>query len=391
MASRNIWKKQGELSDVDVPALKSDRNGEDENQHISGDLLGDNKSQKTNLGPQEKSQSSEAQLNEQITIGNELAVRFKEQGVHPVLIFGSQMSGKTSLLLSLINYPRTNQSAEASIEYDSSLYTQENEERLRSALDSGQALFYRAGQQWIANSAPKATLDEHPFFIPVVLQRLNGQESKFAFLEGRGEWYTPDEESLRPYRKFKGLIQGFLQTYSDPITVLYVAPFVPGSYGDASNAVGSSELLRKADLGLVGAMEEYISGRRGYFRNDFHILTLTKWDIKCGGVTGDAFLSPLQEEISEELSTKFPLTWNRFSAIPMENQQGNLRVNAYSAGIMDGNRLNQLPEDDRQALNRYPRKLWDRLHVNAGQGILYKDVQHRPPSFAERLIAWLRG
>jgi hypothetical protein len=334
---------------------------------------------------------AEPNLNEQIELGNELAVKFKEQGVHPILLFGSQMSGKTSLLLSLLNYPRLDQQAEASIEYDDTMYAEEQTSKLKAALEAGQTLFYRAAQQWIGNAAPKATNDEHPFFVPVVLQKASGEQVKFAFLEGRGEWYTPDETNLRPYRKFKGLIQGFLQTFSNPTTVLYVAPYVAGSYSDATHTSGNAELMRKSDLGLVGAIEEYMAARRGYFRDDYHILTMTKWDIKCGSVTSKEFLEPLENEISSEISSKFPLAWNKFNAMPMQNQQGNLKINVYCSGVMDGGRLNQLPSDDQYSLNRYPRTLWDRIHSHAGHGILYKDAQKKPRSIIDKLLDILRS
>jgi hypothetical protein len=392
MASKNIFaRKQVGVDPQTAIPLKEEGITDTKDEIPSVDSTGVGATSMLEDKPYSSVDRAETNINEQIELGNELAVKFKEQGVHPILLFGSQMSGKTSLLLSLLNYPRLDQQAEASIEYDDTIYDQEQNVKLRAALEAGQALFYRAAQQWIGNAAPKATLDEHPFFVPVVLQKSSGEQVKFAFLEGRGEWYTPDETNIRPYRKFKGLIQGFLQTFSNPITVLYVAPYVAGSYGDAGHTSGNAELMQKSDLGLVGALEEYVSTRRGYFREDYHILTMTKWDIKCGSVTSDPFLDPRDNEVSDELSSKFPLAWNKFNAMPMSNQPGNLKINAYCAGVMDGARLNQLPSDDKYSLNRYPRKLWDRIHSNAGHGVLYKDVQKKPKSLIDKLLDALRS
>lgn len=333
----------------------------------------------------------EANDEQQIALGNELAVRFLEEGIHPVLLFGSAASGKTSLLMSLLNYPKLDPAAQASIEYDESIYTDENRDKLQQALDAGMQLFYRGTQQWIANLAPRATSDTQPFFLPVRLQKPTGQDVKFGFLEGRGEWYHPDETALRPYRKFKGLLKGFLQNFSRPITAIYIAPFESGSKAPGGGSAGSLEHLRISDLGLVGAIEEYVTCRRSQFKNDFHVMLMTKWDVKCGSVSSEDFKAPIAEDVVEELEAKFPLAWNRFNAMPMDGSAENLKIAAYSAGLMDGGRLNQLATDDKYFVNTYPRLLWDRLHGNAGFGVLYKDVQPKRISVLDRLLAFLRS
>jgi hypothetical protein len=328
---------------------------------------------------------------QQIELGNELAVRFIEEGVHPVFLFGSAASGKTSLLMSLLNYPKLDSGAEASIEYDESIYTDQNRDKLQQALNAGMQLFYRGTQQWSTNLAPRATTDTQPFFLPVRLQKSTGQEIKFGFLEGRGEWYHPDETALRPYRKFKGLLRGFLQNFSRPITAIYIAPFESGIKSPGTGSSGSLEHLRGSDLGLVGAMEEYINCRRSQFKNDFHVMLMTKWDVKCGSVSSDEFKAPIAEDLVEELEAKFPLAWNRFNAMPMDGSAENLKIAAYSAGLMDGGRLNQLAAVDKYFVNTYPRFLWDRLHSNAGFGVLYQDVQPKRTSVLDRLLAFLRS
>jgi hypothetical protein len=333
----------------------------------------------------------DANNEQQIALGNELAVRFLEEGIHPVLLFGSAASGKTSLLMSLLNYPRLDSAAEASIEYDESIYTEENRDKFQQALDAGMQLFYRGTQQWVANLAPRATTDNQPFFLPVRLQKSIGQDIKFGFLEGKGEWYHPDDTSLRPYRKFKGLLRGFLQNFSRPITALYIAPFESGTKSLGGGSSGNLDYLRTSDLGLVGAMEEYITCRRSQFKNDFHVMLMTKWDVKCGSVSSAEFKAPIAEDVVEELVAKFPLAWNRFNAMPMDGSAENLKIAAYSSGLMDGGRLNQLAVDDKYFLNTYPRFLWDRLHGNAGFGVLYKDVQLKRTSVLDRLLAFLRS
>jgi hypothetical protein len=293
--------------------------------------------------------------------------------------------------MSLLNYPRLDPTAEASIEYDESIYTDDNRERLLQALEAGMQLFYRGTQQWIANLAPRATTDTQPFFITVRLQKSVGQEIKFGLLEGRGEWYHPDEASVRPYRKFKGLLKGFLQSFSRPITILYIAPFEAGIKSQGGGSAGGLEHLRGSDLGLVGAMEEYIACRRSHFKTDFHVMMMTKWDVKCESVSSEEFRSPQADEVIDQLSVKFPLAWNRFNAMPMGGGASNLRIAAYSSGLMDGGRLNLLAEDDKYFVNTYPRMLWDRLHANAGFGVLYKDVQPRRKGLLEKILAILRG
>src|SRR5688572_24786566 len=51
-----------------------------------------------------------AEIDVQVRLGQELAALFKDNQVHPILIFGSRGSGKTTLLASLFRYMQQPQS-----------------------------------------------------------------------------------------------------------------------------------------------------------------------------------------------------------------------------------------------------------------------------------------
>ena len=328
---------------------------------------------------------------DQVQLGSELATLFKDNGVHPVFIFGSKGAGKTSLLTSLFKYFQLSANAEAAIYLFDDLFPSDDA-RWFQHVSWARDVFYKKVNDTIESAAPSATTEPSPFFVPIIIKRKTGEEIKIAFLEGKGEWYMPDETAAVPFKPFKGILQGLLQQFNDAATVIYVAPFTTGGQVRGSAPESSRSVdLRKSDRGLVGAINEYISLRKAHFHHDNHLLLITKWDIYCGGVAGELFVDPPGEYIEEVLNERFELTWTRFQALEISLRTQNKNYSIYCAGVMDGLSIMRPAQEDVDMIDRYPRKIWDWIHKNAVGTSLFEDVQPRKISILDRLIKIIRG
>lgn len=326
--------------------------------------------------------SSGLSVEEELQMGKEMAAIFKDKGVHPVLIFGSKGSGKTSLIASLFKYMRDRPEAAASIDLAEELFP-EGDPRWTKRIAWAREVFYKKAFEFIDKQAPATTQEDQPFFIPVRLTQ-NGVFTYFAFLEGKGEWYMPDYQSDVPFRKFKGFIQGVLQAFSNPSTVLYVAPFVTEDKDEGPSAKG----LRLSDVGLLGAIGEYAALRKAMFHQDRHVFLMTKWDVCCESIATERFVDPEAEEIQTAIQERYQLAWTKYSNLALPEQ--NRSYSVYCAGVMDGRTISAPATEDSDRIARFPRKLWDALYQNATGAVLYQDVQHREPGWLEKLLRLLR-
>jgi len=322
----------------------------------------------------------------QVGLGKDLAKRFKDKKVHPVLIFGSKGSGKTSLIASLLKYMRDRPESDASIEFADSVLPDDDPWWEQTKIWS-QDVFYKRVLAYIDNLAPESTQESQPFFIPISLTTKTGIEVKFALLEGKGEWYQPNLEATVPFQKFKSFLQGFLQGYNDTATVIYVAPYVTGSVEETPKSTG----LRASDLGLLGAINEYLSLRKAFVHQDQHMFLLTKWDVFCASVAAPEFIEPLEEEIQGVFRERYLQSWTRYlnSSVSQENQ--NRTYSAYCAGLIDGRTVVTAATEDDERVAFYARKLWDWLYQNASGLTLYPDVRPKPLGRFDQFLKWLRG
>jgi hypothetical protein len=323
---------------------------------------------------------------DEINLGKELAKSFKDKNVHPVFIFGAKGSGKSSLIASILRYMRDREEAAASIELAESIFP-EGDQWWVDSIEWSRDLFYKKVFAYVDNKAPEATQEAQPFFVPVKVTRKSGEEIYFAFLEGKGEWYQPDFSTNVPFRKFKGFLQGVLQNYNDKATVIYVAPFVTGSSFEPAN----SPYLRNSDIGLLGALEEYLSIRRAFAHQDQHMFLVTKWDVFCGSIASPSFIDPLGDEIQVVLRERYPLAWTRFLNSNFSGVIQNKDYSAFCSGLIDGTTIVSAAEEDDANVSFYARKLWDWLHENAVGGILYQDVRPKELTKVDKVLKWLRG
>ena len=327
----------------------------------------------------------------QIQLGGELATIFKDRGVHPVLIFGSQGSGKTALVASMFRYLMDSAQSGASLELREDIFPVEDT-RWQRQISWARDVYYKKVIDYIYSKAPPATLETEPFFIPVKLTRTTGEEASFAFLEGRGEWYMPVEGEEVPFQRFQGLLQGMLQQYSGPVTVIYVAPYTTGGYS-RSGAVESSqsESMTRSDLGLLGAINEFITLRKAQFHNDHHLFLMTKWDIRCDGIASNDFRVPSSDIMENAIQERYRMSWSRFQKLNFPEAGNNKTFSVYCSGIINEQAVLRPAQDDIETIDQYPRKIWDWIYKRHTGQHLYTDMQPVKESFLDRMIRAIRG
>jgi len=326
---------------------------------------------------------------EQLQLGKEIGNIFKDQNIHPVFIFGSKGSGKTSILASLFRYIQYTERSQATITFNTDVFPK-GEVRWDDQNGWAEALFFKKVFDYIGNRAPETTQEANPFFVPVTLTTPSGGDIKFAFLEGKGEWYQPDPNPLAtiPFKKFKGFVQGVLQQFNAPASIIYVAPYTTGF---AANENPKSDNLRKSDLGLLGALDEYAYLRKAFLHQDNHLFLVTKWDVYCGGISVDAFTEPYGDEIIDVLRERFPLAWAKYQNMNLSSIAQNKTFSAYCSGLIDDKTVISPAEEDNEKIDFYARKMWDWLYNNHTGLTLYPDVKPKPEGFFQKIITLLRG
>lgn len=321
--------------------------------------------------------------------GRQLAQQMQELGYHPVVIFGSTASGKTTLLGSLLSYIRKDPAAAAEISLGEEFAMAG--EYGRWAHEKAAAFFFRAVQEHLDERTQAATRTQYPFFIPVVLQPGNGQPPvKIALLESNGEWYNPDTGSDRFFQKMRAEIAGMLRSFGGSVSFLHLAPvtqleqYRESQGGDREK----NETLRQAaDLALVGCFSAY-RDIRALKHNDRHLLLVTKWDDHVAPKDpSNRFVAPDLIEVKEIARTKYPLAYTAFVNLAGSESK---QIMQYCSGIISGRQmLGRDAEVDGQ-LRRYPRALWRWIHDGARDrqrtvAPLYTEAPPPPPSLRQRL------
>lgn len=298
-----------------------------------------------------------------ITLGPKfltLAQNLEATQRHPVLIFGSSSSGKTSLLISLIQCLQTSGAVDVTL---GSPVFDAADPRSAPSHRSAELIYGRQTYEtYVGNKLPSTQVDE-PFFIPIDVQPRHSESPpvKFALLEGRGEWYEPNVAKEQDFFRALGPeIRQLLETYSYGITVIYVAPY--------SNGSGHERDTAPSNFGLLGALDGYRAARA--MRNgDFHMFLLTKWDQYASPMNrSQLFENPGPLEVEHVLTDRYDRAWGKFQSLPLEGSaEGRRAFMQYSAGHFVDGRRSRPPEKFAKTYDRYSRTLINWIYGNATQ------------------------
>jgi hypothetical protein len=306
-------------------------------------------------------------------IGVELARSLRDGSYHPVVLFGTQNSGKTSLLLSMF----------AALEMDPQLKTglvlcdpvlTSGDNVARQLHDNAKRLFDAGTLDFIAGVPTPRTVLDLPFFVPVEVRPEGKPIQRFAFLESSGEWYRPkkqlgqthsDQEQVAP--ELQAAIEGFIANFAGPITFLYLAPYTQRRLDDPETTYYEGHEMESAQVALKAVLEAYNKIRQSYRLSDRHLLLVTKWDTRIAPDADRAeTIQEDRETLLEFLHSRYPLAMTSFKKLGVDQQQQH--VNAYVSGIVtrDGRvPLENEDEEVRAIVKGYPTKLWKYLYRNA--------------------------
>lgn len=300
-------------------------------------------------------------------IGKVIAEQLEATGYHPVVVFGSSNSGKSSLLGSLFSYFQANATNGIGIFLGES-FLPEDTPYGSWANKEAETFFYKGVQEFLAGKAHAATRSEYPFFVPIRITPKNSPEIKFAFMESNGEWYKPKKDTGRYFSELKEEINTLLAHYQRGISFIHIAPYTQidawTSRQDGQNK--NQDEIADADLALVGALNSY-ERMRTFKGDDSHMFLMTKWDA-CKRWEGDRDLIQLLSdidalELEEAMKVSYLKGFSAFNNINVEKHQKNIMQ--YCSGIMIGREIVKANAEIKGVIDRYPQTMWNWLYGNA--------------------------
>lgn len=278
---------------------------------------------------------------------------------HPVLIFGSSQAGKSSLILSLILGLQTMRDINVAL---GDPILDPSDARSRAFHQRAKDTYDRAAYE-LATGKPVGMTTGEPFFIPVDVQPRNSglDPVKFAFLDGRGEDYQPNEDpNADLFKTLQPEIVDVLSSFPHGISVIYVAPYSISDTHDRDTP-GSN-------FGLLGAMRGY-EQLRELRRNDFHLFLLTKWDQFSSPMDArPLFGEASADDVDRVLNDRYPNSWGAFQSMPLEGEAHERRAfMQYSSGYFKDGEYREPPHAFKGTFQRYPRTIMNWLYGNATQ------------------------
>jgi hypothetical protein len=305
-------------------------------------------------------------------LGAHLAHALQEGGYHPVILFGTNFSGKTSLLLSLlatlIAEPRL---ATGLVLCDPILGSGSGIGRRLH--DEARKLFEVMTQAFLEGENIPATRLPLPFFVPVELRPAGKPPIRLAFLESNGEWYRPLREKGKPlvaserlFPQLRTEIEDLIASFQGGMSFLYLIPYTQGYVFAERDGMKDADEIESASLAIAGVIRAYDRIRANHRVNDRHLMLVTKWDAhstrdidRAGGLQED------RPDLDEFAGRRYGKALAAFQGMAVAPEQRSL--NAYCAGLINERGLLQLrPDDDvREVVMAYPVRLWNWLYRNA--------------------------
>ena len=316
-----------------------------------------------------------------------LARSLIEKKYHPVMIFGTQASGKSSMLASLFHYLQNDPRSQAICMLGEWILPIETTEGKRVA-DAVSRFFNRAVMNFNNGEAvPRTQTDTVPFFIPVVLRPNNGKpDIRIAFLESSGENYQIKADSASYFPSLKSEVTDVYRNFPGSLSILVVAPYtLKDAYTDQEIEKPDDESFHAVDQALYGALQTYQRERR-WLEMDNYLFVLTKWDVYTGGISNPVFTNPPNGLVEKVISERYRLSWNFYRSMP---KKGNSNSMQYSSGLITGDSVVQVPDKLKPSINIFPRALWNWLYKNASGGTLLNGTINNEKKF-NVLTSWLK-
>ncbi len=302
-------------------------------------------------------QSAPTDPGEYSNLGVDLASAMAGEGIQPVVLFGTNNSGKTSLLLSLFSTLKTQSRLETGLFLSDPI--------LATSSPIGQKLhqdarhtFQVKTQQFMDGVKIGKTNIDLPFFIPVEFRPKNKDPVRFAFLESNGEWYRPTRGGDTLFPQLKNAIEGFVSCFQGGILFIYLVPYTQSEvYRSAGGGVTDAREVEDASLAISGVLQAYNDIRASHRHQDRHMMLVSKWDAHEKGNADLADASSVDRaELEAFCDRRYNQALSTFRG--MQLPAGQAMLNAYSSGIINENGL-------RRPCHDYPERLWTWLYRSA--------------------------
>lgn len=307
-------------------------------------------------------------------LGLQLARALESGGYHPVVLFGTAFSGKTSLLLSLFATLVSEPRLETGILLcDPILGSVDGVGR--KLHEDARRLFDVGTQAFIAGEPTPKTNVSLPFFIPVEVRPTGRPPQRFAFLESNGEWYRPLKKRDQRYSdlertapELQAAVESFIASYQGGISFLYLTPYTQRFVYGNEDANEDSHEIEGASLAISNVLDAYDRSRATHRMSDRHLMLVTKWDAHSARESDRA------ESVEEDRPALLDFCYGNYAQALAAFQRLDVdpdqrQLNAYVSGIINKDGRLQLKNDSdlQGVVKSYPPRLWTYLYRNALQ------------------------
>ena len=286
------------------------------------------------------------------------------EGYQPVVIFGTNNSGKTALLLSLFARVMSDAELDTGLSLDDPLLSL-SDPIAKKMYEEAELTFENRTQDFIAGKPIEKTAVSLPFFIPVTFVPRGKQTIRFAFLESSGEWYRPNRDGGKLFPKLRDEIEGFIFHYQGPIIFLYLLPYTQiNSAGDRGEA--DTKEIGEAALAMKGMLDAYNRAREHARDKDQHLMLVTKWDVRSRKSSDRADdLEADRGDLMEFCNRHYSQALAGYKTLGLRSDQ--TLLNAYCAGFMNEHGVLQIRRDDEAwtVAKSYPVRLWTWFYKTA--------------------------
>ena len=298
-----------------------------------------------------------------------LSALLVDKNYHPVLIFGTRASGKSTLLTSLFSYFQTDPKSAASCYLGEWIIPVETVAGSMIA-DEASRFFNRVVSDFHSGTAAASTQFILPFFIPVVIKPNNKKPTiNVALFESSGELYQVNKDSSRYHPDLRPEIKEIYENYSGTLSIVIIAPYIMSeAYSGLEIADEKiTEEFRLTDDALLASLQNYQKYRKFPEKDRLNFI-LTKWDVHMDGISNKGFVEPPEGLVEHLIHQRFPKAWVNFGNLK-DASNNSMVVMPYSSGLISGREALPIPTQFKARINIFPRTLWNWIYIGASNGI----------------------
>lgn len=317
---------------------------------------------------------------------------------HPVILFGGPGSGKTHVIMSILNMLSKPMGIDHALDW--SLFPERypsRAERIASSMAYTEEMLaqYRAGTILKTDFL-------RPLFIPLRIragQPIRGMidHTKFVFVDGRGENFITAPSNRGNdgswTQDFQPEIRAFIKSRS-PMTMIFVAPY----------SIGREERTPEYSVsaGLKGVIKKAREGRPQDSK-DWNLFLFTKWDLSDRAQRETNMMDPDLSFVESQILGRARDPWGEYynGEVPTFDRRYFMQFVATTDEVArSGGRDDMNQHPDETVVERYAKTLLNWIYGNATEAACgvrpslfpETDAFYRTSMpFYDRVLGWLAG